>query len=173
MKIRQNALLIAVIAAVLAMTATTPAAAQDPVPPPESLEGAFKAQKHFSPYAGRNFPTQVFWGDTHLHTGMSMDAGAFGARLTPVDAYRFARGEELTSIVDHLRSVKGTQVALLFREHKGKIKVNLRSKEKVNVQKIAAELGGGGHIRAAGVSLAGPIDEARDKVLAAVRKHLC
>jgi hypothetical protein len=39
----------------------------------------------------------VYWGDTHLHTGMSMDAGAFGARLTPADAYRFARGEELTS----------------------------------------------------------------------------
>jgi hypothetical protein len=34
-------------------------------------------------YAGRSFPTQVFWGDTHLHTGMSMDAGAFGARLGP------------------------------------------------------------------------------------------
>ncbi|MDH4070464.1 MAG: DUF3604 domain-containing protein, partial [Ignavibacteria bacterium] len=71
--------------------------AQDPVPPPETLEGAFKPQKHYSPYAGRNFPTNVYWGDTHLHTGMSMDAGAFGARLTPEDAYRFARGEELTS----------------------------------------------------------------------------
>jgi hypothetical protein len=73
------------------------AIAQDPVPPPEALENAFPAQKHFSPYAGRNFPTNVYWGDTHLHTGMSMDAGAFGARLTPEDAYRFARGEELTS----------------------------------------------------------------------------
>ena len=50
-----------------------PALAQDPMPPRESLEDAFKAQKHFSPYAGRNFPTQVFWGDTHLHTGLSMD----------------------------------------------------------------------------------------------------
>jgi hypothetical protein len=73
------------------------ALAQDPVPPTESLKDAFPAQKHYSPYAGRNFPTQVFWGDTHLHTGMSMDAGAFGARLSPEDAYRFARGEELTS----------------------------------------------------------------------------
>ena len=65
--------------------------------PTGSAEGAFPAQKHYSPYAGRNFPTQVFWGDTHLHTGMSMDAGAFGARLLPEDAYRFARGQELTS----------------------------------------------------------------------------
>ena len=71
--------------------------AQDPVPPPESLTDAFPQQRHYSPYAGRNFPTEVFWGDTHLHTGMSMDAGAFGARLSPEDAYRFARGEEITS----------------------------------------------------------------------------
>jgi hypothetical protein len=75
----------------------TPALAQDPVPPKEALRDAFPAQKHFSPYAGRNFPTRVFWGDTHLHTSMSMDAGAFGARLGPEDAYRFARGKELTS----------------------------------------------------------------------------
>ena len=70
---------------------------QDPVPPSRSLENAFPERKHYSPYAGRNFPTNVYWGDTHLHTGMSMDAGAFGARLMPTDAYRFARGEELTS----------------------------------------------------------------------------
>jgi hypothetical protein len=63
----------------------------------ENAADAYPPQKHFSPYAGRNFPTQVFWGDTHLHTGMSMDAGAFGARLGPEDAYRFALGEELTS----------------------------------------------------------------------------
>jgi hypothetical protein len=65
--------------------------------PHEEVESAFPAHDHFSPWAGRNFPTEVYWGDTHLHTGMSMDAGAFGARLLPEDAYRFARGEELTS----------------------------------------------------------------------------
>ncbi len=100
MKVRQKVFLIAVIAAVLAMPAATLAAAQDPVPPPEALEGAFKTQKHFSPYAGRNFPTQVFWGDTHLHTALSMDAGAFGNRLGLDEAYRFARGEEVTSATD-------------------------------------------------------------------------
>src|SRR5262249_9055565 len=40
----------------------------------------------YSPYAGRNFPTRPFFGDTHLHTAFSMDAGAFGARLSPRDA---------------------------------------------------------------------------------------
>jgi len=65
--------------------------------PGEDAADAFQPQKHFSPYAGRSFPTSVYFGDTHLHTGMSMDAGAFGARLGPEDAYRFARGEEVTS----------------------------------------------------------------------------
>lgn len=56
------------------------------------------AQKRgYSPYAGRNFPTRPFFGDTHLHTAFSMDAGAFGARLGPKEAYRFARGEEITA----------------------------------------------------------------------------
>ena len=55
------------------------------------------SKRPYSPYAGRGFATRVFWGDTHLHTGYSMDAGAFGARLTPADAYRFARGEEITA----------------------------------------------------------------------------
>jgi hypothetical protein len=81
----------------LSLVCAWPASAGDPIPPKETLEGAFPAQHHFSPYAGRNFPTQVYWGDTHLHTGMSMDAGAFGARLLPEDAYRFALGEELKS----------------------------------------------------------------------------
>ncbi len=51
----------------------------------------------YSPYADRNFPTRPYFGDTHLHTSFSMDAGAFGCRLTPDDAYRFARGEQVTS----------------------------------------------------------------------------
>ena len=43
------------------------------------------------------FPTEVFWGDTHLHTTDSPDAFAFGARLGPEDALRFARGEQVTA----------------------------------------------------------------------------
>jgi hypothetical protein len=61
------------------------------------LEKVHPTKPPYSPYAGRNFPTRPLFGDTHLHTGFSMDAGAFGARLTPRDAYKFARGEEITS----------------------------------------------------------------------------
>src|SRR5438874_3023685 len=51
----------------------------------------------YSPYAGRKFPTRPFFGDTHLHTALSLDARAFGNTLGPEEAYRFARGEEVVS----------------------------------------------------------------------------
>ncbi len=89
---RAHLLLTAITAAV-----AVPCFADDPMPPVEALQGVFAAQKTYSPYAGRNFPTQVFFGDTHVHTGASMDAGAFGARTGPEDAFRFARGEEITA----------------------------------------------------------------------------
>jgi hypothetical protein len=62
----------------------------------EDVKGVFKAPG-YSPYAGRNFPNKVLWGDTHLHTDNSLDARAFGVTLGPEDAYRFARGEEITT----------------------------------------------------------------------------
>jgi hypothetical protein len=64
---------------------------------PEALQKAFPAKRPYSPYADRAFPTRVYWGDTHLHTAFSMDAGAFGARLTPRDAYIFAKGNQVMS----------------------------------------------------------------------------
>jgi len=63
-------------------------------PAEESLSDLYPG-KAYSPYAQRSFPVNVFWGDTHLHTGLSMDAGLFGARLGLDDAYRFARGEQV------------------------------------------------------------------------------
>jgi hypothetical protein len=51
----------------------------------------------YSPYAGRNMPTRPLWGDTHLHTALSLDARAAGVILTHDDAYRFAKGEEVIS----------------------------------------------------------------------------
>ena len=60
------------------------------------IEGLYPGET-YSPYAQRNFPSQVFWGDTHLHTGLSLDAGLFGNTLGPEEAWRFARGEEVVS----------------------------------------------------------------------------
>jgi len=65
-------------------------------PSKESLSHLYPG-KVYSPYAQRRFPSRPLWGDSHLHTGLSVDAGLFGARLGPEEAYRFARGEEVVS----------------------------------------------------------------------------
>jgi hypothetical protein len=66
------------------------ALAQD-VPPPAP------GVRDYSPYPEKKFPNRVYFGDTHLHTSYSTDAGMIGNRLGPDEAYRFARGEEVTS----------------------------------------------------------------------------
>ena len=51
----------------------------------------------YSPYAGRHYPTRPLFGDEHVHTGWSGDAGMSGTTLGPEDALRFARGDEVIS----------------------------------------------------------------------------
>ena len=68
--------------------------AQDiPMDPSKATIG----HKEYSPYLDRGYPDRVYFGDTHNHTSFSTDAGMFGARLGPEDAYRFAMGEEVVS----------------------------------------------------------------------------
>src|ERR1044072_3896970 len=57
----------------------------------------FYKKPGYSPYAGKHFPERPLFGDEHVHTGWSVDAGMRGATLSPADAVRFARGEEVTS----------------------------------------------------------------------------
>ena len=54
-------------------------------------------KKEYCPNLDRGYPQRVFWGDTHVHTSYSTDAGMFGNRLGPDAAYRFAKGEEVVS----------------------------------------------------------------------------
>ena len=51
----------------------------------------------YSPYASSLEGKKLLWGDTHLHTTLSLDARAFGVELDPDTAFRFARGETVTS----------------------------------------------------------------------------
>ena len=63
----------------------------------EDVPGVFPANRSYSPYPEQDFPNQVFFGDTHLHTSYSADAGMVGNTLGPDQAYRFAKGELVTS----------------------------------------------------------------------------
>ena len=61
---------------------------------PEDVPGN---ESDYSPYVDQHYPNRVFFGDTHHHTSNSPDAGLVGNTLGPDIAYRFARGDEVTS----------------------------------------------------------------------------
>jgi hypothetical protein len=50
---------------------------------------------HYSPFLDQSYPNRVLWGDTHLHTSYSTDAGMIGNVLGPDEAFRLARGEKV------------------------------------------------------------------------------
>ena len=78
--------------AALALTLPTPAAAQ--VVDPDAVEAR---AREYSPYLNYTYPDRVFLGDNHVHTSFSTDAGMVGNVLGPDEAYRYAKGEILTS----------------------------------------------------------------------------
>jgi hypothetical protein len=86
-----------VLATLLTAAVSVPSSAQDAGQHDPAAAAKAFPKASYSPYVGRNYPTRPYFGDTHLHTSFSFDAGAFGARLTPADAFKFARGEEVTS----------------------------------------------------------------------------
>ena len=84
---------------VLALALPSTASAQDISPAKEDISSP---PQNYSPFVertvrNRNFAEGLFWGDTHLHTMFSTDAGMIGNTLTPEDAYSFARGEEVVT----------------------------------------------------------------------------
>jgi hypothetical protein len=93
---------------------TAMSASQDVPPPgPEHL----KPSSNYSPYADRNYPVRVYWGDQHLHTSYSSDAGLVGDRLGPDEAFLFARGEQLRSSTGQLVQLERPYDWLVVSDH--------------------------------------------------------
>lgn len=78
----------------LTLSAAVMVSAQDMVIDPDDVT---LGKPEYSPFLNRGYPQRVFWGDTHVHTSYSTDAGMLGNTLGLDDAYRFARGEIVTA----------------------------------------------------------------------------
>ncbi len=76
---------------IVQLSMVLPAQCQDDLPT------VVPGTREYSPYPEQDFPNQVFFGDTHLHTSYSPDAGMSGTTIDPDGAYRFAKGEKVTS----------------------------------------------------------------------------
>jgi len=81
--------------------------------------------------------------------------------------------DDLDGVVEFPRQIEGIRMALLFREiSQGRVKVSLRSVGDVDVAAFAKAYGGGGHTKAAGLSVAGSLAQVQETVLQAAREYL-
>jgi bifunctional oligoribonuclease and PAP phosphatase NrnA len=103
------------------------------------------------------------------------DSGRIGWMVVPhrVSAALGVEGEDFDGLIEHVRSVEGTEVALLFRETgPGETKVSLRSNGAADVNRVAREFGGGGHVKAAGATISEPVEAVVERVVEAVRRGM-
>ena len=84
-----------------------------------------------------------------------------------------ASSEDLEGLVEYARSIEGTELAILFREtNDGATKISFRSNGKVDVNALARQFGGGGHVKAAGALIGEALETARGRALDAARAVL-
>ena len=84
-----------------------------------------------------------------------------------------ATAEDTDNFINFVRSTKGVEVAVLFRQTaERQYKISLRSKGRVNLSGVAQSLGGGGHNNAAGATVDGTLTEVKEKVIGEVSKAI-
>lgn len=90
-----------------------------------------------------------------------------------VDHQTYLMDGDLDVVVDHAMSIDGVEVALFFKEQApGQQRISLRSRGKVDVNRVARQFDGGGHVRASGCSIDSSVEEAQERLLAVVREQL-
>jgi phosphoesterase RecJ-like protein len=125
-------------------------------------------------YADKPFSTLALWGQILAGCQQQHDRRIVHASMT--DAMLAATGEQPTAsegFVDLLASTKEADVTIFLKEASPtETRISLRTSAKADAVAIAAEFGGGGHVRAAGCTVPAALDEARPLILAAAEREL-
>ena len=136
--------------------------------------------------AGADVPTisEWTWGRTSFPAAKLLGFALSSLQLTMDDRIVWgvlrqqdfqavnATPEDTEGIIDHLRSVRDAEIAALFSEKRGVVRVSLRSNGRVDVARIARQFHGGGHTKAAGLTYEGTVEHAVCDVLRAVETAL-
>jgi phosphoesterase RecJ-like protein len=138
------------------------------------LEHGIDTQKVYEEVYERNSPARLrFLG--HLLTELELDEGGRLVWITAtralLDRYQVTEAD-MDGFIDYPRSLDRAELVLFFIEKEGQVRVSFRSKGSLDVNKLANSFGGGGHKNAAGATLAGGLDEAKEQVIAAARAYL-
>ncbi|HVA38884.1 MAG TPA: bifunctional oligoribonuclease/PAP phosphatase NrnA [Candidatus Dormibacteraeota bacterium] len=133
--------------------------------------GADKERITQEVFANKRFAAQLLMGVALTRMRLDREAGVV---WTTVDASMLAEcgadGEDTEDVVQQLRVIEGCRVAVLFKAvEPGAVRISMRSNGEVNVQSVAAHLGGGGHFRAAGCTFLGSAEGAVGAISDALR----
>ncbi|MEG0805225.1 MAG: bifunctional oligoribonuclease/PAP phosphatase NrnA [Lachnospiraceae bacterium] len=122
----------------------------------------------------KTYPQNQIMGEALCRSKMDLDGKLIYSVITFEQMAKYgASSADLDGIVSQLRVTTGVEVSLfLYETGRNSYKVSMRSKSKVDVAKIAVELGGGGHVRAAGASVDGTFDEIIAQIKEKVRQQL-
>lgn len=124
-------------------------------------------------YYTRTYKQTLVTGFVMQNCKLGLGGKVVYAHITPEDMERFGvTPVELSNVIDTVREVGGTEVALFLYPVNGKYKISLRSNYIVDVNAIAREFGGGGHTRAAGGDTSDAPEVAIEKILELVQKQL-
>ncbi|MBR3072141.1 bifunctional oligoribonuclease/PAP phosphatase NrnA [Fibrobacter sp.] len=124
-------------------------------------------------YFTRTYIQTLVTGYVMMSCKLALDGKVVYSYMTPEDMDRYSvTPVELSNVIDTLREVSGTEVAIFLYPVNGEYKISLRSNYVVDVNKIASNFGGGGHVRAAGGSSKESPEETIKKLLLLIQEQL-
>jgi phosphoesterase RecJ-like protein len=136
--------------------------------------GADLAHLNRAIYADRPYSTLALWGLILAGIGQRCDGRIVHASMTT--AMLEETGESPTAsegFIDLLASTKTADITVLFKEVDATAtRVSVRTTERADAVAITSAFGGGGHVRAAGCTVAAPLAEAREQLLAECEREL-
>ncbi|WP_173467622.1 bifunctional oligoribonuclease/PAP phosphatase NrnA [Fibrobacter succinogenes] len=124
-------------------------------------------------YYTRTYTQTLVTGYVMMNSKLALDGKVVYSYLTPEDMDHYSvTPVELSSVIDTLREVTGTEVAIFLYPVNGEYKISLRSNYVVDVNKVAGAFGGGGHVRAAGGNSKDSPEETIAKLLKLIQEQL-
>ena len=124
-------------------------------------------------YYTRTYTQTLVTGYVMMNSKLALDGKVVYSYLTPEDMDHYSvTPVELSSVIDTLREVTGTEVAIFLYPVNGEYKISLRSNYVVDVNKVAGAFGGGGHVRAAGGNSKDSPEETIVKLLKLIQEQL-
>ena len=124
-------------------------------------------------YYTRTYTQTLVTGYVMMNSKLALDGKVVYSYITPEDMDHYSvTPVELSSVIDTLREVSGTEVAIFIYPVNGEYKISLRSNYVVDVNKVVGAFGGGGHVRAAGGNSKESPEETIKKLLKLIQEQL-